>query len=170
MLRAAILAASLAAASAFAVPPELAGRVASERPASCVDYRALLFKLYRAQLWTDAAALPGEKFGLSLLYYRGFSRDQLVSISIAEMARMSGRTKASFDTARAQLEVAMQGVAKGDRYTAWRNAPDHVEFYHNGNAVGALTHDADLFLDIWLGSASRDPARRALLLSGHCDD
>ena len=167
----AILALSLAAAgSAAAAPPELSGRVTAERPAGCVDYRVLFFTLYRAELWTDADAVPGRSFGLSLVYRRPFGREELVSSSISEMARMSGRPEASFGAARAELERAMRGVGEGDRYTAWRGRPGLVEFFHNGNPTGTLTQDAELFLDIWLGAASRDPERRAALLAGRCDD
>lgn len=169
-LRLVLLALALGAGSAAAAPPELSGRVEAARPAGCADYRFLFFGLYRAELWTDAAAAPGEEFGLSLVYRRGFSRDELVSSSISEMARMSGRAKASFAAARAQLHRAMRGVAEGDRYTAWRNGPGRVEFFLNGRPTGALTQDSDLFLDIWLGAASRDPERRAALLAGRCDD
>ena len=161
----------LATASALAVPAELADRVTAQRPAGCTDYRFLLFRLYRAELWADtAASLPGTRFGLSLVYHRAFGREELVSTSILEMARMSNRAEASFAPARAELEQAMRTVTQGDRFTAWRSGPDRVEFFHNGLATGALTHDADLFLDIWLGLASRDPERRDQLLAGRCDD
>ena len=169
MLRVAVLSSVLAAASAVAAPPELSGRVAAERPAGCAEYRFLFFGLYRAELWTDAATPPGRTFGLSLVYRRGFGRDELVSSSISEMARMSGRPEESFAAARSELRRVFREVAEGDRYTAWRSGPDRVEFFHNGRATGALTRDADLFLDIWLGPASRDRERRAALLSGRCD-
>ena len=165
-----LLAAASIHAGAMAAPPELSGRVAAERPAGCADYSFLFFDLYRAELWTDSAWLPGEEFGLSLVYRRHFDRDDLVSSSISEMARMSDRTEASFGAARAELKKAMRSVEEGDRYTAWRAGFDRVEFFHNGSATGALTHDADLFLDIWLGASSRDLERRATLLAGRCDD
>lgn len=160
----------LLAAGAAAAAPELAGRLDSERPAGCADYAFLTAGLYRAELWTDDGAPPGDRFALSLVYRRDFSRRTLVSASIIEMARMSGRPRNAFDGARAELERAFRDVGKGDRLTAWRSAPGRVEFFHNGDATGALTHDAELFLDIWLGPGSRDPKRRAELLSGGCDD
>ena len=152
------------------VPVELAGRVAAEHPAGCADYAFLFFDLYRAELWTDSASLPGESFGLSLVYRRSFERDDLIDSSISEMARMADRTEDSFDAARAELSQAMRTVVEGDRYTAWRSATDHVEFFLNARSTGVLTHDADLFLDIWLGSGSREPDRRDTLLAGRCDD
>ena len=169
-IRLAVLALLLAAGSAVAAPPEISDRIASERPAGCAEYRFLFFGLYRAELWTDAATPPGSNFGLSLVYHRSFEREELVSASISEMARISGRPEASFGPARVELERATPGVREGDRYTAWRDGPGLVEFFRNGRATGALTHDADLFLDIWLGHASRDPERRDALLSGRCDD
>jgi len=156
--------------SAAAAPPELSDRVSAARPAGCADYSFLFFSFYRAELWTDAAEMPGETFGLSLIYSRSFSRDDLVSSSISEMARMSGRPEESFRAARAALEQAMQGVVEGDRYTAWRSGPGSVAFFLNGTPTGALTQDGDLFLDIWLGPDSRDPEGREALLSGRCDD
>ena len=170
MLRVALLASVLAAGSAIAAPPELSGRVAAERPAGCAEYRLLVFGLYRAELWTDAATPPGRTFGLSLIYRRAFGHDELVSSSISEMARMSGRPEGSFGAARSELRRAFRDVAEGDRYTAWRHDSDRVEFFYNGKTTGHLTHDANLFLDIWLGSASRDRERQAALLSGRCDD
>ncbi len=167
--RAAFLALALLAGRADAMPPELAGRVEATAPAGCADYRFLLLPLYRGELWTDAAVPPGAAFGLSLTYRRAFGSDDLVATSIAEMARMSGRPEAGFAGARRELENAMPSVAAGDRITAWRNDAGAVEFYHNGTFAGSLTHDADLFLGIWLGPGSRDPARRAALLSGRCD-
>ncbi|MCY4420401.1 MAG: hypothetical protein OXC42_04015 [Gammaproteobacteria bacterium] len=166
----ALLGIFLTAASALAAPPELSGRVQAEHAASCAEYRFLFFRLYRAELWTDAAVLPGSLFGLSLVYHRGFEREELVSLSISEMARMSSRAQASFAQARAELEQAMRSVSQGDRFTAWRSGPDRVEFFHNGVATGTLTQDADLFLGIWLGDASRDLERRRMLLTGHCND
>ena len=167
--RAALLALALLAGRADAMPPELSGRVEATAPAGCADYRFLLLPLYRAELWTDAAVPPGAEFGLALTYRRAFGRDDLAAASIAEMARMSGRAEADFAGARRELEDAMPSVAAGDRITAWRHAAGAVAFYHNGRPVGDLTHDADLFLAIWLGPASRDPDRRAALLAGRCD-
>ncbi len=168
--RAVVLGVVLAVPDALAVPPELSDRVAAHHPAGCTEHRLLFFPLYRAELWTDAATLPGARFGLSLTYHRGFTREELVSTSISEMVRMSGRAEASFRLVRAELEQTMRSITEGDRYTAWRSGPNRVEFFHNGIATGSLTRDADLFLDIWLGPESRDPKRRLMLLSGHCDD
>ncbi len=169
-VRAVILVVSLMTGIAAAAPPELAGRVPAEGPAGCAEYRFLFLRLYRAELWTHAEVPPGQEFGLSLIYRRSMDRDELVESSIFEMARMSGRPEASFGAARAELEQAMRSVSAGDRYTAWRTGSGEVHFYRNGGLVGRLTHDADLFLDIWLGPLSRSPAERDALLSGRCDD
>lgn len=158
-----------AMAIAGEIYPELSGRVAARAPAGCADYGFLFIGLYRAELWTDAETAPGEEFGLTLVYRREFSRDVLVSTSISEMARMSGRPEGSFDPARAQLEAIMRTVSKGDRFTAWWDGSGDVEFFFNGMGVGVLEKDADLFLDIWLGSRSREPGRRDQLISGRCE-
>lgn len=167
--RAAFLAVVLLALPATAKPPELAGRVEAARPAACHDFDYLLWDLYRAELWTDAATLPGETFALSLSYRTEFERGTLVEISIEEMARLSGRPPGSFDAARAELRRAFRDVAEGDRITAWRAGPDRLRFFVNGEATGALTRHVDLFLDIWLGRDARDAAGREALLAGRCD-
>ena len=82
---------------------------------------------------------------------------------------MSGRPKESFDVARVELGKAMRPVRKGDRLTAWRGASGAIEFFLNGDATGQLTHDPDLFMNIWLGPETRDPTRAAKLLEGRCD-
>ncbi len=164
------LAVLFAVPTVAAPPPELSMRVSARQPAGCADYGWLFFSFYRAELWTDADDLPGRNFGLSLTYLSSFEHEELVSSSISEMVRMSGRPPAAFAAARAQLEQAFRAVRKGDRYTAWRSGPGQVEFFRNGTRTGALTHDADLFLAIWLGPSSRDPGGRDALLSGRCDD
>lgn len=160
----------LSATCAAAAPPELAGRVASERPAGCAEYAFLAASLYRAEHWTDSLSGPGRAFALSLIYRRAFERQTLIATSIGEMARMSGLPRHAFDAARRELAQAFRRVDEGDRLTAWRGVPGRVEFFHNGDRTGALTHDADLFLDIWLGPEARSLKRRTELLSGRCDD
>ena len=168
MIRALALAA-LAATPAAAKPPELAGRVEAPRPAACHDYDYLLWDLYRAELWTDAPAPPGESFALSLTYETEFTRETLVGSSLDEMARLSGRPADSFSAARRDLERAFRDVRPGDRITAWRAGPDRLRFFVNGEETGALTHHVDLFLDIWLGEDARHAAGRRDLLAGRCD-
>lgn len=168
----AVLIAALAAAGAgpaIALPVELQDRVEIAEPAGCSDFSYLFWDLYRAELWSEAAQLPGDEFGLSLTYKSDFSRDQLVDSSISEMARISGRKEQSFAAARHDLERSFRDVAPGDRFTAWRSGPDRVAFYFNGRETGTLSHDADLFLSIWLGEKARDSKGRQALLSGRCD-
>ncbi len=169
MLRVAVLILIQTAGCAVAAPPELSGRVAAVHPAGCAEYRFLFIELYRAELWTDSATPPGQTYALSVIYRRGFGRETLVSSSISEMVRMSGRPNESFDAARVELGKAMRTVRKGDRLTAWRGPSGAIEFFLNGDATGQLTHDPDLFMNIWLGPETRDPTRAAKLLEGRCD-
>jgi len=170
ILRTASLVCLLATACMAAPPPELAGRIERETPAGCTVYWFLVIQLYRAELWSDATALPGEEFGLTLTYKNAFSSKQLVEASIDEMVRMSGRPADDFGAIRAELAAAMHPVRRGDRYTAWRNQSGQVELSLNGEPTGLLTVDGDLFLDIWLGPRTRYPQRRNILLAGTCHD
>lgn len=168
--RVVLLSVALLTLSAAATPPELADRVDAPRPVGCHEYSYLFWDLYRAELWTDASALPGDSFALSLTYRADFPREKLVEASIAEMARLSGKPPGSFAGARSELERTFRNVAPGDRITAWRAGPDRLRFFVNGRGTGALTRHVDLFLDIWLGKGTRLPEGRADLLAGRCDD
>ncbi len=152
-----------------ASPAELRELVAAKAPAGCTEYSILFWDLYRAELWTDAASLPGSAYGLTLTYLSDFTRDELTESSVDEMARISGRSESSFSTARTQMEAAFRDVTEGDRITAWRET-GQVRFFHNGRETGVLTRDSDLFLDIWLGEETRNPKGRKKLLSGRCDE
>lgn len=159
-----------AAGSAMAKPEELEGRVSATLPAGCADYRLLFLDLYRAELWTDAEAVPGRQFGLSLTYRRGFSQQELVESSIGEMARMSDRSVGSFAAVRRSLAAAFRNVSAGDRITAWKEGPNRAVVFVNGRRTGKLDHDVGLFFDIWIGPETRNPAGRAKLLNGRCND
>ena len=165
-----LLAAAVLALPAAAKPPELADRVDAPRPIGCHEYSYLFWDLYRAELWTDASALPGDSFALSLTYRADFTREKLVETSIEEMARLSGKPPGSFAGTRSDLERAFRNVSPGDRITAWRAGPDRLRFFVNGRGTGVLTRHVDLFLDIWLGKGTRRPEGRADLLAGRCDD
>lgn len=169
MIRSLALAAALLALPAAVKPPELDGRVDAADPAACHDYDYLAWDLYRAELWSDAADLPGENFALSLTYERDFTRGTLIDSSIEEMSRLSGRPGGSFAAVRRELGQAFRDVGPGDRVTAWRDGSDRLRFFVNGEETGTLSRDADLFLDIWLGEGARHAAGRRELLAGRCD-
>jgi hypothetical protein len=166
-----LLAATFAwgADKAEARPPELRDLVAAPNPAGCSEYRFLLWNLYRAELWSDAEALPGKAFGLALTYGTDFTREELVKSSIEEMSRISGRPEQAFAKASAQFRQAFRDVAKGDRITTWRAGLGRLQLFVNGQETGVLTEEVDLFLAIWLGDETRHAEGRKALLSGHCD-
>ena len=157
------------AGPALAVPVELRGLVQATKPAGCSDVTFLVWDFYRAELWSDSSTLPGKHYGLALTYHTDFSRQKLVDSSIEEMARISGRPETDFLGVQAELDKAFRDVSKGDRITAWRAGPNDMRLFYNGAPTGTLTKDVDLFMDIWLGSKTRDDGMRAALLSGKCD-
>ena len=160
---------ALNAGRAAAVPNELRGLVDATHPAGCGEVSFLFWDFYRAELWSDHKELPGDAFGLSLVYRSKFTQQELVDSSISEMARISGRPAASFAEVRAQLASSFREVVQGDRITAWRSGPAELRFFHNGAETGSLHRDVDLFLDIWLGDGARHEKSRKALLSGKCD-
>jgi len=148
--------------------PEYSGRVEAHAPKGCASYKWLFFRLYRAELWSDSKTVSEADYGLTLIYDYEFSRHDLVWASISEMARISNRPKSDFKSVRLRLEEIMRGVSKGDRFTAWRVSENILEFFFNGEPVGALNQDVDLFLAIWLGEKSRKPELARQLLEGNC--
>ena len=152
-----------------ATPVELQGLIKADRPVGCSEYSFMFWDLYEAELWSDDAALPGEKFGLSLTYLSDFTRESLVESSVEEMSRISGRDERSFAEARAQMQKVFRDVAPGDRITAWRAGADELRLFVNGSETGAMSRDVDLFLAIWLGETTRHPKGRKDLLAGRCD-
>jgi hypothetical protein len=169
LLRSLTILLALGAGTAAASPVELRGLVDTERPRGCSDYNFLIWEFYRAELWSDAQQLPGEKFALALTYRSAFTREELVQASVDEMIRISGKPEASLADARREMERGFRDVSVGDRITAWRTSPDELRLYLNGSETGALTHDVDLFLAIWLGPKSRHKAGREALLAGRCN-
>jgi hypothetical protein len=154
---------------AEARPPELRGLVDAPYPAGCSEYRFLLWDFYRAELWSDAEALPGAAYGLALTYRTDFTREELVKSSVEELSRISRRPEQAFAEAGAELRQAFRDVAKGDRITVWRAGPDRLGLFVNGQRTGELTREVDLFLAIWLGEETRHPEGRQALLAGRCD-
>lgn len=164
-----VIALTMTSQAALAVPPELKGLVTAAAPAGCSEYRLLFWDFYRAELWSDAPDLPGQRFALSLTYRSDFTRAELVDSSVDEMARISGRPAAAFSETREQMRRLFRDVEPGDRITAWRAAPHELRIFVNGQETGVLTREVDLFLSIWLGAETRHPKGREALLEGRCD-
>ncbi|MCY4149023.1 MAG: hypothetical protein OXF73_06710 [Gammaproteobacteria bacterium] len=149
--------------------PEYDGRIESHAPAGCVNYKLWFFRLYRAEVWSDSVPLSDVDYGLTLIYDYEFSRHDLVWASISEMARISNRSKSDFESVRLKLEKIMQGVSRGDRFSAWRSDDKTLEFFFNGEPVGILDQEVELFLAIWLSEKSRKPELARRLLDGKCN-
>ncbi|MCY4273904.1 MAG: hypothetical protein OXE41_00665, partial [Gammaproteobacteria bacterium] len=149
--------------------PEYSDRIEAHTPTGCVNYKFLFFRLYRAELWSDSYPLLDNNYGLTLIYDYEFSQHELVWASISEMARISNRPKSTFDSTRIKLEQIMRTVSKGDRFTAWKIGENALEFFFNGDPVGILDEEVDLFLAIWLSEKSRKPELAKRLLGGKCN-
>ncbi len=165
------LSALLLSTSSFALEQhsEYRDRIEALTPTGCANYKLLFFRLYRAELWSDSRPLLDHNYGLTLIYDYEFSQHELVWASIAEMARISNRPKSAFESTRKKLEQIMRSVAKGDRFTAWRTSENTLEFFFNGEKVGILDEEVELFLAIWLSENSRKPELAKRLLDGKCN-
>ena len=83
--------------------------------------------------------------------------------------QIEGHTICAFGEAAAEMTRAFRAVDTGDRITAWFESSARVRIFHNGTETGAITSEPGLFMDIWLGSKTRDEDGRSALLSGRCD-
>ena len=168
-LAAGLLAVLPAMANSASKPPELRDLVAASQPSGCAAYRFAIWKLYDAELWTDAEPPPGSSFALSLTYGTRFTRSQLIASTISEMMRISGRPKTDFDATRRELFTVFADVEPGSRITAWRAGEEEVQIFLDGTQTGSVTQHVDLFFDIWLGPRTRRVKERQRLLGGDCD-
>ena len=86
------------AGTAEARPPELRDLVDAPDPAGCSEYRFLLWNFYRAELWSDAQALPGATFDVTELLER-LLEEQAGDGGFAELSASgpAARTTQTFD-------------------------------------------------------------------------
>ncbi|MEQ9124617.1 MAG: hypothetical protein RIM80_18855 [Alphaproteobacteria bacterium] len=162
------LASALASGAAAAEkPPELVGAAEASKRVGAADVRFLFWPLFRASLWSaDGAFDWNAPFALSLTYERDFSEDTLARKTVEEMARISGRPEAGFQSFGEEFRACIDDVGPGDRITAVSIAADKARFFQNGEERCTLARDGLRrdFFGIWLDPASEFPEATAKLV------
>ena len=156
----------IAAAGAYAKPPEIASVIKQAAPHGEGKLQRLLFVAYKASLWTDAKPWSyNAPFALSITYNMGFTKEELVDRTISEMAGQS-ESPAPAESYRNVLNQAFTDVKDGERFTALMTAKKSVKFYHNGTFMSEIADPvfAKRFFDIWLSSKTTEPSLRSGLL------
>lgn len=154
---------------AFAdAPPEIAPFIKATKPYGEARLNKLVFHVYDAALWTDAASWTiGKSFALTLRYGMNFDGDDLASRSVEEMngqKKLDQPTSASW---RTRLATLFPDVKKGDRITAIYLPGKEARIYHNGKYRGSVTGAlfARRFIDIWMSPLTSEPAVRRDLIA-----
>jgi len=155
--------------TAFAdAPPEIAPYIKAEKPYGAAKLTKLVFHVYDATLWTDAASWTmGKSFALTLRYGMNFDGDDLAARSIDEMEGQEKLDKPTAASWRARLNKLFPDVKKGDRITAVYLPGKETRIYHNGKYRGSVAGAlfARRFIDIWMSPRTSEPALRQNLIA-----
>ncbi len=151
-----------------AAPPEIAPFIKADKPYGEARLTKLMFHVYDATLWTDAASWSmGKSFALTLRYGMNFNGDDLAARSIEEIdgqKKLDETTSASW---RARLARLFPDVKKGDRITAIYLPAKETRIYHNGKYRGSVSGAmfARRFIEIWMSPRTTEPALRKNLIT-----
>lgn len=135
------------------------------------EFRKWGFHVYDATLWVPGGVFDAQKpFALELRYFRNISREQFVSRSLDEMAKVHPElmNEATRTAWAAAMRRAFPNVKEGDRLTGvW--VPGRGARFFLGEQPTADVDDpvfAKAFFDIWLSPATSAPRLREQLLGG----
>lgn len=151
--------------------PEVAG-LGGVVPTAPVRLRVWGFEVYDARLWTPRGFRHGQAmqqpFALELQYLRKLEGAAIASRSLEEMRRIGHFTDAQAQSWLAAMRELFPNVSAGERITGINVPGEGVEFWVNGQRVGAVKDVtfARLFFGIWLDERTSEPKMRAQLLQG----
>lgn len=162
--------------SATTVPDELnafGGGSSAWRTQGTGALRFLGFKAYDATLWLAAApsanASPLQNkslFALEIVYNTTLTSDEIVNVSLLEMARLKRLTDVQRKTWTTDMTKFFPSVKSGDRLTGVYVPKIGTRFFFNGKLISEINDPAfgDAFFAIWLDEGAKKPdLRRALL-------
>lgn len=155
------------------VPGELAafGTGAAWQMQGTGALRFFGFKAYDANLWS-AGNIKGNPladkslFALEIVYNTGIKADEIVNVSLVEMARLKRLTDVQIKTWTADMQRTFPNVAQGDRLTGVFVPKVGTRFFFNSKLIAEINDPAfgDAFFAIWLDDGTkRAELRRSLL-------
>jgi Chalcone isomerase-like len=131
------------------------------------------FKAYEAHLWTGAATtnplLSKTLFALEIEYSTAIKAEEIVNVSLVEMARLRSPSDAQIKAWSADLKKAFPDVKSGDKLTGVYVPKQGTRFFFNSRLTSEISDPAfgDAFFAIWLDDkAKKLDLRRALLGQG----
>lgn len=133
------------------------------------ELRLFGFRIYSARLLAPAARFdPEQPYALELTYHRAISRDDLVKVSLEQIARQTGSSTAAEQRHQWQTEMlkAFVDVDSGQRITGVFLPGEGCRFYVGERLQHSIADPlfARAFFAIWLGTNTSEPELREQLL------
>lgn len=131
------------------------------------------FKAYDANLYTTAPASTNANpftarslYALEIVYNTGIKAEEIVNVSLVEMARLRRLTEAQVKTWSAEMQRTFPSVVSGDRLTGLHVPNVGTRFFFNARLVSEINDAAfsDAFFAIWLDENTKRPDLRRQLL------
>lgn len=131
------------------------------------------FKAYDANLWTTATAPASinpfaakSLYALEIVYNTGIKAEEIVNVSLVEMARLRKLTDAQVKAWTAEMQRTFPTVASGDRLTGLHVPKAGTRFFFNSRLVSEINDPAfgDAFFAIWLDEGTKRADLRKQLL------
>lgn len=156
-----------------AVPTELGAFSQTAAPWALLGSGALRFfgfKAYDAHLWTAGSSanplVTKGLFALEIDYNTAIKADEIVNVSLVEMARLRSPSDVQIKAWAAELKKSFADVKSGDKLTGVFVPKVGTRFFFNSRLVSEINDPAfgDAFFAIWLDEKTkRSELRRALL-------
>lgn len=129
------------------------------------------FKAYDANLWSAAGVksnplVDKKLFSLEIVYNTGIKADEIVNVSLIEMARLKKLTDAQIKSWTADMQRSFPNVVSGDRLTGVYVPKVGTRFFFNSRLIAEINDPAfgDAFFAIWLDEGTKRAELRKQLL------
>ena len=131
------------------------------------------FKAYDANLWNSGPAAVGANpfaakglYALEIVYNTGIKAEEIVNVSLVEMARLRKLTEAQVKSWTAELQRTFPSVVSGDRLTGLHVPKVGTRFFFNSRLISEINDPAfgDAFFAIWLDEGTKRADLRKQLL------
>ena len=131
------------------------------------------FKAYDANLWNSGPAAAGANpfaakglYALEIVYNTGIKAEEIVNVSLVEMARLRKLSEAQVKSWTAELQRTFPSVVSGDRLTGLHVPRVGTRFFFNSRLISEINDPAfgDAFFAIWLDEGTKRADLRKQLL------
>ena len=165
----------LASAATAKTPAELAafGSGATWQLLGTGALRFFGFKAYDANLWNNGPAAAGANpfaakglYALEIVYNTGIKAEEIVNVTLVEMARLRRLSDAQVKSWTAELQRTFPSVVSGDRLTGLHVPKVGTRFFFNSRLISEINDPAfgDAFFAIWLDEGTKRADLRKQLL------